>query len=852
MDYYKCINRNYEKLAIKNSQLFDQVTSLTNEKKYLKDINERNSTKIRQMNKSYFDIVKGYVIKENTYLREIQSLKNTLSRDNVCQEIAPEVSKTLLQKCINTVGINMTELEQLHKQIFNNSEISQWAKSCKKMTTESVTCVKEEIFNLIIHLISQLNEKTKIMNKIECDAENIRCKLVDEAKKSTEKDNRIKEISLEICQLKKEDEKMRSEIRDRVKDFDNLSTSARTEVRELQSRLAVEINERLILTNELKKRINGSINNYKELNTELSMTKDQNNILKLQLENRVSTIEYNDNLINKLKNDLRSVEKRLQIQDAELFERKNEVIFNGAEVNKLKDNIFHLESKIKSDGKLHDILQLKYDELQNKNKELNAKCTEQNKTIVKHIIATKDFKIKINSLEKMSRDKDFKIAEIRRTTEHDNKLCKYVKEKNDVQLELETLTKSHSKLSTELNELYVKHQKLTTQFDEQTETINSNNQIEKLWISKLNSEKEISEIKDAELIRLHQRISQLMTELNDFQIMKTPVKKVDSNKCQINSRPLQKDKKVKILLNEPIPIRGRKPILKKVLDKENENTEIKNDPVRNYAESYTLQAKENSIKKAAKKEEEKSEENPNLIKIRKQRRNPSKTPKKAEPDKEKLTIQFYEQTETINSNKHNEKLWQEALNSVNKISKEKDADLERSNQRITQLTQELIDLKIKKNVHSSTQSDSELLQLYNIVNSSIESKANRVSNLTPDKENKKDNIKNNPVGKDAESNILQAKENPIIDTAEKEKEKSEKNPENLLKEERKQSSKPSKIPLRPKSKTNKDIIATTSMVYNQIKINLLHCPMSSYPRKPIKNMNVLVRRKCVQKTVYEN
>ncbi|VVC31919.1 Hypothetical protein CINCED_3A019188 [Cinara cedri] len=502
----------------------------------------------------------------------------------------------------------MTELEQLHKQIFNNSEVNQWAENCNKLKTEILTCIKEEIFDFVMHLIGQLNKKAEIINNIVGSTENIRCKLVDVTNKPIENDNRIKEITSETCEFKKEDEKPHVEIMEWVKNCNKELSCTRKEVQELKS----QFNEKTILVDDLEKRIAKSIIKYGEINTELDTVIDNNNLLTLKVKDYDITIQNNDILIKHLKNDLSSAEEILKIQDAEIFERKKNKALHDAQLKKYKDTILDLEFEIKNHKELHNKLQIKYDELQNKNEDLNVKCSKQNKIIANHDNVTNDLNVKIISLEKTSRDKDSKIAEImHKVTERDNELCECVKQKNCLQSALTMLTKSHSKLTTEFNELNEKHQKLTTQFNEQTET--------------------------------------------------------------------------------------------------------------------------------------------------------------------------------INSNKHNEKLWQEALNSVNKISKEKDADLERSNQRITQLTQELIDLKIKKNVHSSTQSDSELLQLYNIVNSSIESKANRVSNLTPDKENKKDNIKNNPVGKDAESNILQAKENPIIDTAEKEKEKSEKNPENLLKEERKQS-----------------------------------------------------------------
>ncbi|VVC28575.1 Hypothetical protein CINCED_3A005458 [Cinara cedri] len=81
--------------------------------------------------------------------------------------------------------------------------------------------------------------------------------------------------------------------------------------------------------------------------------------------------------------------------------------------------------------------------------------------------------------------------------------------------------------------------------------------------------------------------------------------------------------------NKPIEIRRRKPNLKIMPDKENEN-----NPAGKDAESKILQVEENLTIDTTEKKKKISDKNLHLIKEHKQSSNPSKTPKrlKAKPD----------------------------------------------------------------------------------------------------------------------------------------------------------------------------------------------------------------------------
>ncbi|VVC28574.1 Hypothetical protein CINCED_3A000094 [Cinara cedri] len=231
-------------------------------------------------------------------------------------------------------------------------------------------------------------------------------------------------------------------------------------------------------------------------NKVLNSIKEDNEALHLQLAAEKGNKEL---LMNNLTKNISSAEERLKIQDAKIFEMKNYVILLDAELNEYKDKQFYLDLKFKKDNELkiksdelYNKLKIKYDELNNK--VLNVKLSELDRL-------TKHFNGNIESLKQI-------MAEItQKLTQRDDELCECVKQKNNVQSGNKLLMESHSKLLTRFNTLKI-------QCDEQTKTIDMKNDTEESLTTELDTVKETLQMKDADLMKLHLRISELTEELS--------------------------------------------------------------------------------------------------------------------------------------------------------------------------------------------------------------------------------------------------------------------------------------------------------------------------------------------------
>ncbi|VVC24209.1 Hypothetical protein CINCED_3A010493 [Cinara cedri] len=327
---------------------------------------------------------------------------------------------------LNNVNINITELKQLqNKQILNNSEIAQWAKNCNKLKTKILTCEKEEILcNCIMYLIGQLNKKTEIVNNIVSDTKNIRTKLADEANKSIEKDNRIKEITLETCQLKKENEKIQVEMIEFVKNCNTILNSAEESLK-IQG---VEIFER---RNEVIQ-LEDEINEYKdiifELESEIKFDEYQKLKKKYDLlqEKNIESKKICDYLNTKclefvnMANTSIAQSNRLERMNRNLVSITNESI-NRLDQNQNKLHQFmNLGDLLESENKLSAE---RFNKLNNTYRTLKTQFDEQTKTIESNNHMKKLWTDKLKSANKRAMIKD---AELVRSNRRITRLTKQI------------------------------------------------------------------------------------------------------------------------------------------------------------------------------------------------------------------------------------------------------------------------------------------------------------------------------------------------------------------------------------------------------------------------------------------
>ncbi|VVC31921.1 Hypothetical protein CINCED_3A017634 [Cinara cedri] len=378
-------------------------------------------------------------------------LRSTMVQDLRMMILSTETKlerKLYRKKLVNTVGMKkITDLEQLHKQIFNNSEINQWADNCNKLKTEIVTCEKEELFSLITHLLGQLNENAEIINNVVGDAEKIRCKLDDEKKKSIEKDNRINKIKLETFKLKKENEKARVDMIELIRKFRKLlnNSEERSKIKDLEIlkrrndsiRYDAEVNEYKNIILDLE----SEIKHRNELNQKLNIKHDD-------LYDKYDALKekyYEQNKIN-VNHDNDTNDPSAKIVNSKIITLKKidiSGILIDSQIAKLTQNLAQRDNELcecikqKNDAqseltlltKSHSKLSTEFNELNNKHQTLKTQFDELTKTIESNNYKIEKFWTdKLNSANEETKIKEAEL--IRRITQFKKELSDLKKSKN--------------------------------------------------------------------------------------------------------------------------------------------------------------------------------------------------------------------------------------------------------------------------------------------------------------------------------------------------------------------------------------------------------------------------------------
>ena len=376
-----------DKVKLLNGNIRDRnsaINSLKNKLKTLKESDEANKIKIKELNEEIIDKdkqIEELIIEVDSLTMKIQSLERDKERSS--NELLGELTKLRnenidLNNKINSLELANQELNNRIESINNNNEklnndIKTLEKQISKIVTENDS-VMEEATNKIIDL-QEIN--TSLGQKLKNLSDNNK--------------NEEMEHSNKIISLQESIQSLEKKIQDLTDDTNNNETDHLNKIKMLQ-----ELNE--TLEQKLQELVDTSTNNDDENSNKIKSLQTINETLEQRLQKLTSNLSDEETECNDKIKSLQMINETIdqQLQDIESKSKHDEDECNN-KINSLRESTKDLEQKLQ--------------ELESHSKDDEDKCKDKINSLQE---STKDLEQKLQELENDAENK-IKVLELSNT-----------------------------------------------------------------------------------------------------------------------------------------------------------------------------------------------------------------------------------------------------------------------------------------------------------------------------------------------------------------------------------------------------------------------------------------------------